>query len=478
VTVQRNGPSVGGSQAGVWLGAGIGALGWALSALMVARGGGYLVVVPHLAVVVPVAAVGTITALAASGVGRPAVTTPLWLLMVALAGFSWNFVVYWVRFGVDTWGLLIPLAKPTGIDFRDGLYQPAIDFTTVRSGWPPLTLILGKPFTLFGFGTAHAIELTLLATAAVACVVLCAVLAVRVAQPQREAADTLAADSDSDQPRDALWLGVVAGVWLFTSVGFIFEMERGNIDLFALFFSLFSVWLMLGRRSPWWPALVLAIAINLKLYPGVLLVLLLWRYRWRAIVPAVVTNVVLLLIAGPQAVRDTISGQTAVQTETQPWQWANHSAASLSVVLRQVTTWAPSWVYWPLLLIPVAIWLVTMAVLVRRGWCARGAVIGAAACVPLMGVVPAVSVEYQLVLCVFPLTVLAALVASARGRGALLWSVQFGLVAWAMMMLARSSVVVAPSLQTSKYALLVLLQLLLLAAACLNVRYGSVNEAP
>ncbi len=80
-------------------------------------------------------------------------------------------------------------------------------------------------------------------------------------------------------------------MWLLTSAGFIYEIERGNIDLYALFFALLAVWLMLRLpRSPWWPAIALAISINLKLYPGVLLVLLLWRYRWRAIVPALVTN--------------------------------------------------------------------------------------------------------------------------------------------------------------------------------------------
>lgn len=463
------------ARTGVWLAAAVGGLGWLLTALVLARGGGYFVVVPHLGFIVPLAVVGTVTALATLDAERTSASPLLWLLVIALAGFFWNFVVYWIKVGADTWGILIPLAKPMGIDFRDGLYEPARAFTTATSGWPPFTLIVGKPFTLLPFGAAHAVELVLLAVAAAASVVLCALLAVRVVQGHESSltARSTAGELREDQPVDALRLGVVAAVWLVTSVGFIFEMERGNIDLFALFFGLLAVWLMLGRRSPWWPALALAVSINLKLYPGVLLVLLLWRYRWRAIVPAVVTNVVLLLIAGPRAVRETLTGQNAVQAVTQPYQWANHSAASLSAVLRQVTTWAPSWIYWPLLLVPVALWLITMGVLVRRGWSPRGAVLGAAACTPLMGIVPPVSVEYKLVLCVFPLTVLMALIVSARGRGGLFWTLQFGLVAWAMITLARSSVVVNPSLQASKYLLLVLLQLLLLAAAWRTDRAGS-----
>ena len=87
---------------------------------------------------------------------------------------------------------------------------------------------------------------------------------------------------------------------MITSYGFMYELQRGNVNLFALFFSLLAVWLMLRLpSSPWWPAIVLAVAINLKLYPAILLVLLFWRYRLRAVVPVVVTNVVLLLVAGP-----------------------------------------------------------------------------------------------------------------------------------------------------------------------------------
>jgi hypothetical protein len=442
---------------GAWLGVVVGGAGWILSALVLARGGGYYVVVPHLAFVLPLAIVGTMTALAAFGAGRPAVNAVVWLLFFAVAGLAWNVLVYWFRFSNDTWGLLIPLAHPAGVDFRDGLYDPARAFTTISSGWPPFTLIVGRPFTLFSFATAHVIQVVVLVALAVASVVLTAVLATKA---------VVAGDPLEERPVDAAQLGLVAGVWLLTSAGFMYEIERGNIDLYALFFALLAVWLMLRLpRSPWWPAIALAISINLKLYPGVLLVLLLWRYRWRAIIPALVTNVALLLIAGPRTLMDTISGQTAVESVSKPYWWGNHSAASLSVVLRQLTTWAPSWVYWPLLVVPLAISIVTLAILVRHGWSARRAVLAAATCVPVMSVVPAISHDYKLVIFVFPLAVLGAAIATMGGRRSLVWSVEFGLLAWAMIMLSRSSMVIAPSLQASKYALVVLLQVLLFAVA-------------
>ena len=112
---------------GAWLGVIVGALGWLLTLTTLARGGGYLVVVPRLAVVLPLAVVGTVTALAAFGVARRSFTGALWLGVVVLFGVFWNFLVYVGHFGAGTWELLLPLAKPTGIDFRDGLYQPALD---------------------------------------------------------------------------------------------------------------------------------------------------------------------------------------------------------------------------------------------------------------------------------------------------------------------------------------------------------------
>lgn len=440
---------------GAWLGVLVGAAGWLLTALVLARGGGYLVVVPHLSFVLPLAVVGTVTALAAFGVGRTSLNAVLWLAVVAAAGVAWNFLVYWFRFGNATWGLLLPLAKPTGLDFRDGLYDPAAAFNTAHSGWPPLTLLLGRPFTLLDFSTGYAVQVGVLVALAVAAAILSAKLAMKAA-----------CDPDlSGQGRkiDATQLALVLGFWLLTSYGFMYEVERGNIDLYALFFALLSVWLMLRRpRSAWWPAIVLAVAINLKFYPGVLLVLLFWRYRRRALLPVVVANAVLLLITGPGNVRNTVTALTAIQSTERALWWGNHSAAALANVLRQATGWAPPWIHAPLLLMPLALWALTLLLLVRRGWSDRRAVLAAAACVPVMGIVPAISHDYKLVLYVFPLAVLAAVIATMSRRDLFVWSALFGLLALVLMFLSRSSLVIAPSLAASKYTLLVLLQLLLL----------------
>jgi hypothetical protein len=188
---------------GAWLGVVVGALGWLLTLTVLGRGGGYLVVVPRLAVVLPLAVVGTVTALGAFGVARRWVGGALWLGVVALFGVYWNFLVYWAHFGDGSWRLLLPLAKPTGIDFRDGLYQPALEFSTKVSGWPPLTLLLGRPFTLFGFSTGYGIQVVVLVVPALAATVLSALLAMRAVRGggetarEAEAADEAASGGGS-----------------------------------------------------------------------------------------------------------------------------------------------------------------------------------------------------------------------------------------------------------------------------------------
>ena len=459
---------------GAWLGVVAGVLGWILTLTVLARGGGYFEVLPHLATVVPLAVVGTVTALAAFGVARPYLNGAHWLGLVAVFAVFWNFLVYWVRFGSATWGLLLPLARPTGIDFRDGLYDPALAFSTAKSAWPPLTLLLGRAFTLFSFSTAHVIQIVVLVLLAIAGVVLSAVLAGKAIRTPPVPPD----GALRPEPVRGAWtaallgrvtplqIGIVAGLWLMTSYGFMYEVERGNIDLYALFFALLAVWLMLRLpRSPWWPAIALAVSINLKLYPGVLLALLLWRYRWKAVIPALVTNAVLLLIAGPGNVLNTLSAQSTVQSSTRPLWWGNHSAAALANVLHALHGWPNTALYLPLLLVPIALWAITMWLLVRPGWSDRTAVLGAAACIPVMSVVPSISHDYKLVLYVFPLAVLIGFAAVLTRRDLLVWSLVFGLVAWAMVELSRSSLVIVPTFLNSKYAMVVLVQGLLLFVA-------------
>ena len=268
---------------------------------------------------------------------------------------------------------------------------------------------------------------------------------------------------------DAPLVALVMGFWLMTSYGFMYEVERGNIDLYALVLALLSVWLMIRwRGSAWLPATVLALAVGLKLYPAVLLVVLFWRYRWRALAPAVVTTLAVLLLLGPTQLRQSVVTLNAIQGNVRAEGWGRTPPRPWLTCCATTPTWAPSWIVYALLIVPLGLWASTILSLVRRGWNERGAVLAAAACVPLMAIVPAISHDYKLVLCVFPLAVLAAVVATMKREPAALWTILFGALAFAMIFLARSTSLVAPSLQGSKYALLVLLQVLLLVVVLMT----------
>jgi hypothetical protein len=447
----------------VRIGLAVGVVGLAMSALVLARGGGYYVVVPRLAVILPLGVVGVVSALAAADVGPATLGAVAWLGVIALAGVAWNFFVYSLKFGNAVWGMLVPRARPIGVDFRDGLYDPARTFSTVHSGWPPLTLLLGRPFTMVGFSTGYAIQVCILVALAVAAAVLSAGLATRAACPPETSVQA--------RKVDARLLALVMGFWLITSYGFMYEIDRGNIDLYALVFSLLAVWLTIrSSRSAWPPAAVLAVAIGLKLYPAILLVVLFWRYRWRALLPAVVTTLAVLLVAGPANLRHSLVTLNSIQAGVHAEWWGQDSATAMAHVLRDHTSWAPSWIWYPLLIVPLGAWAVTMVALFRRGWSDRGAVLAAAACVPPMAIVPAVSNDYKLVLCVFPLAVLAVVVATMRREPGAAWVVLFGALAFTMIFLARSTILVAPSLQASKYTLLVVLQVLLVAVVLMTGR--------
>lgn len=441
---------------GVWVGIAASVCGLILTALVESRGGGYYVIMPRLGFALPLAFVGAITALAALGVRRPSVNAAVWLGAVAVAGAVWNTLQYFVLFGNAAWGLLLPLAQPTGIDFLDGLYVPGRTFSNIHSSWPPLTVVLGRPFALVSFESGRLIQVAILIALAVAVAALSGKLAMKATScPQ---------DPESERFPSARQVALIMGFWLLTSYGFLFEVERGNVDLYALFLSLVFVWTLFRLpKSVWLPSAILAVAINLKLYPAALLLLLFWRFRWRALLPMAVSGGVCLFLAGPRNVWNFLQALPS-RHHGDFLGWANHSATSYAHVLRDSYHWLPSWLEYPLILIPVALWTATVIIAIRRGWSEKGAVLAAAACVLLMPIVPTISNDYSLVLLTFPLAVLVVAVATMRRRASVRWSLLFGFLGMEVFFLSRSSRLnQMPSLIGSKYSLLLLLQVLLLA---------------
>jgi hypothetical protein len=439
------------------------ALSLAGVAWVVARGGSAQMVAWSIG---PLVALGVVAAIGvgASWFCEAASRASLWWLGFAvLAGLVVNDVVpLALRIpGFDqpsdaALAKFLPL-HPTGVDFQAGFYDPAKTMSSAASIYPPLTLWLGKPFTVLPYLTAYGLQVALLTALAIGCAYLSAKLAVDavpalVAEPQRA--------------RTAMALAGVIGVWLLTSYGFAFEIERGNADLYAFFFALLALrMIVLDPDDVWLPAICIAFATNIKVYPAILLVVLFWQFRWRAVVPALVANAVLLFSAG---VGNAVTfARNLAGTEALPYLWVgNHSAASFAALFARARIPAVGAIA---LLVPIALWLATLYVLRQPRPSIPRLIWAAAASVPLMSVVPAVSHDYKQVILVFPLALLAAATVSLAERKPIAFSAAFLAVAGELVLVARSVQVTAPAWVANKYWLVIVLQLAMIGLARLGI---------
>jgi hypothetical protein len=443
------------------------------SVLVLGHGGPAAEMIAHLAFVFPVGVVCVMTALAVLGVGRIFAKPMLFLWATVVAGVLGNLVIPFLALRGHAFYTMIPRVGPAGADFRDGLYNPAAVFSTAKSAWPPLTLVLGRPFTVLGRSSGYIAQVVLLGIMGIAAAALSASIAMRAARgssPQTHGVG-----------RSAQKMVFLLAFWLVTSYGFMLELERGQTNVYALFFSVLAVWCLLRHPKAMWLSIgFLAVAINIKIYPAILLILVFWRYRWRAVLPVVVSNAALLMIAGPSNAGHFLNNLRALESTNEIWQWpVNASANNYAIYLRDVFGWLPTWTNHALLAVTIALWAVTAVILIRRGWSHRGAVLLAAASMPLMITLPTVSHDYKLPMMVFPLAVLASLVtapATAKLDSPVLRGALWGLLSLEMILLSAPTLLFIPGEEHgflgNKYPLLVLLQLLLLGVALLLGRNG------
>ncbi len=450
----------------VWVAAVLVILGVALAVVIAAKtvidGGATGRNVARLGLAVPLLVACVLAAVVALGSRRAWASPRVLVPGVAVAAVFGSLVVPLLALGSRAWAAMLPLVDPAGADFRAGLYDPAEAFSVADSGWPPLTLLLGRVFTIFSWARGYRLQILVLVILGLATVLLSVELG--------RSATWL-----SDKSRRSLL--AASAVWLLASYGFLFEVETGNINVYALFFALLAVWAVLRFPKSAWPAaFLLAVAINLKMYPAILLVVVFWRYRWRAVLPVVASNAALFLAAGFGNAWTFCSSLVDMQVNSGVW-LGNHSARSFAETLHVTYPWIPQSVEYVLLVVPIALWSVTALMLLRRGWSRRGAVLLAAASVPLMNSLPAVSMDYKLVLMVFPLAVLGALLLEpgASRLGSPIWrSLLLGLMGLEMAGLTVPTKFWGIELQNyphtgigNKYPLVLFMQLLLLTAVML-----------
>ncbi len=117
------------------------------------------------------------------------------------------------------------------------------------------------------------------------------------------------------------------------SYGLQFELERGQFNLIAMFFCLFSIWIYHHHEKyRWWAYFLFAISIQLKVFPAIFIVMFVhdwkdWTNNIKRLIGLITLNFGLLFILGPQVFVDFLK---AIKTQAvNPYVWiGNHSIRS------------------------------------------------------------------------------------------------------------------------------------------------------
>ena len=322
-----------------------------------------------------------------------------------LAIFFLNNVLGSINFSANEWTFphLLPTQQPPGSDFYWGIYVPAELLRSGRSPYalfncyPPLVSVFGLPYTFLSMRVAYTIHLVLLFAANVAVLRLSVDLAARAFRPVGAPASRVGITTP------LLMLMTFAQ---FTSYGFLFSLERGNSDIFAMLLSVVVLWLVIRRpRTLFTQVVLLSIAVHLKVYPGILFILLFRRHRWRCLLPALLCNVGLSLILGWKPIPEVLAGIKSAST-FEGYMVLNHSVNSfVATVLNP--TWDISRRGGLLLVaLPAMVWTVGVLVLWRRPFSAKNALLMFALSVPVMHLVTNISFDYKLVITAAPIAML------------------------------------------------------------------------
>lgn len=345
-----------------------------------------------------------------SGDSGDARTLQLILWMVAALVFA-NVALAWID--LDRWAwrapMYFPFTEPIGADFRIGGYVPAEQFSNAATVWPPFTIVLSTPYLLLEPNTAYVVHVCILVALNIAA------LAIAVAVLHSRDGDDLPLCGPA-----GVQVGLLApafSVWLFVSYGFLLSVERGNFDAFVAFFAMLGLWSMVRRPSGVWLATIaFSVAAEIKVYPALLLLLVIWRFRWKSILPLLACNAVLALSAGPRNLVNYFHSMTRATNMESAWV-GNSSAKSFS-------TWV-DWLdprYLPhlpvalLIAIPVVLFVFTAWRLWRRHDHA-GTALMLCGMVPVMCAVPSISHDYKVVLFGGPAVLLVGLLMRHIGRG-------------------------------------------------------------
>ena len=338
-------------------------------------------------------------------------------ILVLVAGFSCIFIANNVitHINTNTWQYeepgVIPVYPPIGNDFRVGLYRPAENLVksgfksigpddTYPSVYPPLVGVISLPYLLFSHQTAYLIHVGLLILANIICLALASLMA-------KEYVLSKLGMEDKYTAIISVFIFFAMAIYTFSSFSFAYSMERGNVDIFAIFFFMLAMWCLLKKPDKiWLQVILLSIAVHFKIYPAALFIILLFKHGKKLILPAVVVNLFFLFILGPKMALSFIRSVTASGEGAgvgNAWSGVgNHAAYSFTMGVDTTSGEFLSgtfFVLWAIFtLIPLTLWGIAAIALILKKYSTQNAILLLMVTIPMMDVVPTISVDYRLVI--------------------------------------------------------------------------------
>ncbi|NLF38337.1 DUF2029 domain-containing protein [bacterium] len=344
------------------------------------------------------------------------------LLLSVLTIYFLNNLVTKLDYSRDEWRFTAPFTPltPMGVDFHLTLHRAEDLLLKTHplepAMYPPFAHMFFLPFALIPYRAAYIGHIVLL----FACNIAAAVMAVRLAGHVY---------APGGGRGGAVGPAVIAAtaVLAITSCGFMLSIERGNYDIYPAVLMLMALWVLIEQpRRVWVQVALISMAAHLKIYPVLLLSAVVWRHRWRSVLPIVAVNAALFLVWGPHEAAGCVRAAFEGMQGTCVWM-GNHSAMSFFERVVDRVGPAPRVIEWACICIPLLLWVSGAALLVRRGYSGRGVIELFLLSVPVMSVLPSTSHDYKLVI-VYPvigmlLFIFLSAYARTGGRGALVRAV-------------------------------------------------------
>ena len=292
----------------------------------------------------------------------------------------------------------IPAIKPIGIDFRNGIYRPAAcilqgnippytEGTNCSSTYPPISFLLGIPFTFLTENSAYVFVIFLLYGAIIGSIFLVYKIGVYIFE-----------DSKNNE-RILSLIVVVYGSMILIGYPFEFAVERGNYDSFAILLTLLALWIFVSSpKKIWWVVLYLSLATHLKVYPAILFIVFFSYYKKNIILPFFIINFLLSICLGPNVLLNFL--KALIKFNDQPYIWiGNHSAISFATLLQNYLPVIP--LTWDkiFIIIPALLWIsvVLLQYMSQSGKSYLNYMLLFSVTLPLTCIIPSVSHDYKLV---------------------------------------------------------------------------------